>query len=250
MINKLVATHMNTIDYQGAPQRYALTGAGVDAESDAFDEDDAERENIDSLRNGPGELWYLKGVNQVGQFAPADSATFTDPMQVYTRAMASSTDTPMHYFERGGNVPSGEALRTAEAPLLKKVADRQASFGSTWRDVYRFALEMEGVKADVQIKWKPIESMDSLDAWEVATRKKLVGVTPFQIFLEMGYDAEIAQKMVDDAATAATAAVSAGVGGSVNTDPGMNAHNLLLKQQADARKAGTATPATSDDVVN
>lgn len=216
MINKLVNTHMDTVDYQGAPQRYALTGAMDDTESDVFDEDDTDRENMDSLRNGPGELWYLKGVHNVGQFQPADHKVFTEPVAVYTRQMASTTDTPMHYFERTGSVPSGEALRTAEAPLIKKVNDRQLSFGSTWRDVYRFCLRIEGIESDVQIKWKPAESMDPLDAWEVATRKKLVGVAPYRIFLEMGYDSEIAQTMAD--------AIDEQVAGSAQ--PGMNTHNL------------------------
>ena len=216
MINKLVNTHMDTVDYQGAPQRYALTGSGDDTESDVFDEDDTDRENMDALRNGPGELWYLKGVNNVGQFQPADHKVFTEPVEVYTRQMASTTDTPMHYFERTGNVPSGEALRTAEAPLIKKVNDRQASFGSTWRDVYRFCLLIEGIESDVQVKWKPSESMDPLDAWEMATRKKLVGVSPYQIFLEMGYDSEIAQTMAD--------AINEQVASSAQ--PGMNTHNL------------------------
>lgn len=216
MINKLVNTHMNTVDYQGAPQRYALTGAMDDTESDVFDDDDTDRENMDSLRNGPGELWYLKGVHNVGQFQPADHKVFTEPIAVYTRQMASTTDTPMHYFERTGNVPSGEALRTAEAPLIKKVQDRQLSFGSTWRDVYRFALLIEGITTDVQLTWKPAESMDPLDAWEVATRKKLVGVSPYTIFLEMGYDSEIARNMADE--------VNAKV--AADSQPGMNTHNM------------------------
>lgn len=216
MINKLVNTHMDTVDYQGAPQRYALTGAMDDTEADVFEEENTDRENLDALRNGPGELWYLKGVHNVGQFQPADHKVFTEPVAVYTRQMASTTDTPMHYFERSASVPSGEALRTAEAPLIKKVGDRQSSFGSTWRDVYRFGLLIEGVDSDVQVKWKPSESMDPLDAWEVATRKKLVGVSPYTIFLEMGYDSEIARTMADevDARVANTA------------QPGMNAHNI------------------------
>lgn len=229
MINKLVRTHMDTIDYQGAPQRYALTGAMADAEADAFDDDDTDRENMDALKNGPGELWYLKGVNQVGQFSPADHKVFTEPLMVYTRAMAASTDTPVHYFDRGNSNPSGEALRTAEAPLVKKINDRQVSFGSTWRDVYRFALMIEGVVEDVQIKWTPVESLDSMDSWEVAGKKKLVGVAPEQIFLEMGYDSEIAKAMADR--------IDEQVANN-NPTPGMNLHNQLAKEEPVSTDAG------------
>lgn len=198
-INKLISTHMYTVDYQGAPQRYALSSGGNDAEFEDFDNDAAARENIGALKNGPGELWYLKGVTQVGQFAPADPNTFTNPVKEFVRAMASITSTPLHYFEKSGNIPSGEALRTAEGPLMKKVEDRQISFGSAWRDLFRFMLRIEGINSDVEVRWQHVETMDSLDAWEVAVKKRIVGVSLEQVLVEMGYDLEIAQNIARNA---------------------------------------------------
>jgi len=191
-INKMLATHMTTVDYQGAPQRYALSGGGNSSEFEDFDETATDAENLGKLKNGPGELWYLKGISKVGEFAPADHKVFTEPVREFIRSMASITNTPLHYFEKTGNVPSGEALRTAEAPLLKKVQDRQVSFGNAWRDMFRFILSLEGIESDVEVKWQAVESMDSLDAWEVAVKKRVVGVSLEQVLVEMGYDAEIA----------------------------------------------------------
>jgi hypothetical protein len=195
-INKLVITHMNTVDYQGAPQRYALSGNGNSAEFEDFD--DAEvSDNLGALKNGPGELWYLKGVSRVGEFAPADHKVFTEPVTQFVRSMASITNTPLHYFEKTGSVPSGEGLRTAEAPLLKKVEDRQITFGSTWADMFRFILQIENEDAepDIVVDWKAVESMDSLDAWEVAVKKRVVGVSLEQVLIEMGYSLELASKI-------------------------------------------------------
>lgn len=192
-INKLIVTHMTTVDYQGAPQRYALSGNGNSAEFDDFDENGTEAENLGKLKNGPGELWYLKGVTKVGEFSPADHKVFTEPVRDFVRSMASLTNTPLHYFEKTGNVPSGESLRTAEAPLLKKVEDRQITFGSTWADIFRFILRIENeAEPDVTIDWKAVESMDSLDAWEVAVKKRVVGVSLEQVLIEMGYSPELA----------------------------------------------------------
>jgi hypothetical protein len=110
--------------------------------------------------------------------------------------MASITNTPLHYFEKTGNVPSGEGLRTAEAPLLKKVEDRQITFGSTWADLFRFVLKIDNeAEPNVEIKWKAVESMDSLDAWEVAVKKRVVGVSLEQVLVEMGYDVEMAAQI-------------------------------------------------------
>lgn len=195
-INKLVVTHMNTVDYQGAPQRYALSGGGNSAEFEDFNEDGTEAENLGMLKNGPGELWYLKGVTKVGEFSPADHKVFTEPVRDFVRSMASITNTPLHYFEKTGSVPSGESLRTAEAPLLKKVEDRQISFGSTWADMFRFILKIDNEQEpDVQVDWKAVESMDSLDAWEVAVKKRIVGVSLEQVLIEMGYNVNLAREI-------------------------------------------------------
>jgi len=195
-INKLIITHMNTVDYQGAPQRYALSGGGNNQEFEDFDDDGTAEENIGKLKNGPGELWYLKGISKVGEFSPADHKVFTEPVKDFVRSMASITNTPLHYFEKTGNVPSGESLRTAEAPLLKKVEDRQITFGSTWADLFRFILKIDNeAEPNVEIKWRAVESMDSLDAWEVAVKKRVVGVALEQVLIEMGYDVEVAAKI-------------------------------------------------------
>lgn len=221
-INKLIATHMYTVDYQGAPQRYALSSGGNSAEYEDFQDDSSKRDNFGTLQNGPGQLWYLNGVNSVGQFPPADHKAFTEPAKEYVRAMASLTSTPLHYFEKTGNVPSGEALRTAEAPLMKKVADRQQSFGSAWRDLFRFVLQIEGISEDVDVRWKHVESIDSLDQWEVAIKKKLVGMPIEQILIEIGYDEELAKQISDIAVT------------SPNLAQNNNTTNLIRQENAQA----------------
>lgn len=231
-INKLISTHMLTVDYQGAPQRYALSTGGNSSEMEDFSDDDTARENIGSLQNGPGELWYLQGVSAVGQFPAADPSIFTAPVMEYVNAMASITSTPNHYFLKGSNIPSGQALRVAEAPLFKKVLNRQLSFGSTWRDLFKFMFKIERIPADVEIKWENAESVDSLDNWDIAVRKKSVGVSLRQILIEAGYDPEIADAVV---------AESLGQPGEplTPTSEVINAHNYALEQAAIERETVT-----------
>lgn len=197
-VNKLFITNMFTIDYQGAPQRYALSQLG-DSEMDDFDEGATERENMGSLQNGPGELWYLKGISNVGEFKPADPAVFWTPIKDTVRSMASLTNTPLHYFEKTGNVPSGEALRVAEAPLVKKVKDRQLSFQSAWRELFIFILAADGIKADVQVKWTEVESLDVPARWDVALKKRNAGLSLAQILREDGYDEEVIERVLEEA---------------------------------------------------
>lgn len=196
-INKLVVTQMTTVDYQGAPQRYALSSFGNVSEFEDFDPQGTATQNIGTLKNGPGELWYLNGVNTVGEFNVADPDNFWKPIRDFVRSMASLTNTPLHYFERTGNVPSGEALRTAEAPLIKKVQDRELAFGAAWRDLFRFILRTDSITSDVQVKWNAVESMDSKDAWDVALKKRAAGISLEQVLTEMGYDFEVIQLILE-----------------------------------------------------
>jgi SPP1 family phage portal protein len=241
-INKLVNNHMLTVDYQGAPQRYALSAFGNTSELEDFGDDDTIRENIEGLKNGPGELWYLNGVTQVGQFNPAPPETFTKPVESYVQSLASLTNTPLHFFKAGTVYGSGEALRSAEAPLTKKVRDRQLSFGQTWREVFKFALKIEGIDADVQVKWNSPESMDTTDAWNIAAIKKGMGISLVTILTEMGYDTQIAEEIAKDA-EASTAA------GNMTT-AAINPHNLALHAQAEAEKQNQQDNAPADNTQN
>ncbi len=226
-INKLINTHMYTVDYQGAPQRYALSNGGNSSEFEDFNDDDTARENLGALQNGPGQLWYLQGVSAVGQFPAADPKTFTEPVMEFVNAMASITSTPTHYFTKGSYIPSGEALRVSEAPLTKKVLNRQLAFGNTWRDLFKFMLRVEGIRAEVEIDWQNPETIDTVDQWDIAVRKKSVGMPLEQILLELGYDAEIAAQVAE------ASVVPTGQTENISLQAtGVNANNLAVEQTA------------------
>lgn len=198
-INKQFIQSMFTADYQGAPQRYALRKATEGNEIQDFNEGDTERENSGALKNGPGQLWDLVGYDKVGEFSPADPRVFWEPIKDTVRSMASTTNTPLHYFEKTGNVPSGEALRVAEAPLIKKVNDRKASFGQTWRELFKFVLKANGIEEDVQVKWADVESLDELERLDAGLKKRNIGLSLAQVMRESGYDEEVIQRVMEEA---------------------------------------------------
>lgn len=200
-INKQFVTSMLVADYQGAPQRYALTRAGASNETEDFAEGDTKRENTRALQNGPGKVWFMDNIEKVGEFKPADPNNFWQPIKDTVRSMASLTNTPLHYFEKTGNVPSGEALRVAEAPLIKKVHDRQASFGQTWREIFKFVLLAYGLDEDVQVKWAEVESLDELERLDAALKKRNVGMSIAQVMREAGYDEEVITRVLEEAKT-------------------------------------------------
>jgi hypothetical protein len=194
-ITKLLATLMSTVDYHGAPQRYALTGRrSTDDVSDVFDIDDddtvAPSSEISNLKSGPGELWLLKNVDQIGQLAPADVDAFMKPVQMYIRFVAALTATPIRYFEPTAVMPSGAAADADEGPLLKKCETHEKEFGGTLQDALEYAMRILGYDVEVSIRWEPGQSVTDLDGWQAVNEKIKAGVPVRQALIEAGYSAE------------------------------------------------------------
>ncbi len=206
-INKLAITQLVTTDFQGFPFRYAIEELGKDtSDVDDFDEDfyhdpsrpesdglgphvwRGDREGESGVRADPGTIAMLRGVKSVGQFEAADPKTFIDPAEFYIKTMATTTTTPLHYFDPSGDVPSGESLRAADAPLVKKSRNRQLSFTGTLVEALEDALtilDLDGAKVSVQ--WASPDSTDDEDGWTVAAAKLEAGVPIRQVLSEMGY---------------------------------------------------------------
>lgn len=214
-INKLSITHMGTVDYQGFPQRYALTDAATtdtsDLEPGDFDDfppDDASAGPTDtgddsSLKAGPGEVWLLRGFKAVGQLEAAQPKVFLDPIMFEVRAMAQITTTPLHLFDPQGDVPSGESIRAKEAPFVKKIRNRQMAFGATWREAFEFALNLLDIPdAVVDVRWVPAATVDDQTGWQTVGEKIKNGVPRRQALMEAGYRQEQVDEWlsgVDDA---------------------------------------------------
>jgi hypothetical protein len=204
IIHKLAIGHIAGVDYQSFPQRWALVEADSDS-SEAAREDEG-LYSFDMQQGGtteplggearsqfkadPGSVWIAEGIKAFGQFDVADCENFIKPMEFYLRCGATITNTPLHYFDPSGDQPSGESLKTAEAPFIKKVKTRKASFGDTWRQVFTFALKLLGYpEPKVLVRWVPSESTDDQSTWATAKLKQDAGVPVEQTHLEAGYTA-------------------------------------------------------------
>jgi hypothetical protein len=202
-ITKLQATHMGTVDYQGAPQRYALTENATtdtsDLEPGDFDDfpaNDAGAGPTDSgddssLKAGPGELWLLRGFKGVGQFDAAKPDVFLDPIQFNVRAMAQITDTPLRMFDPQSSQRSGESYREEDGPFISKVENRQTSYGASLHEAFVFALRRFGiVDPVVNVDWVPAKSVTDAQGWQTVKAKIDAGVPRRQALMEAGYRAE------------------------------------------------------------
>ncbi|MEU1272990.1 phage portal protein [Streptomyces sp. NPDC005799] len=205
-ITKLQATHMGTVDYQGFPQRYALTETAntdtSDLEPGDFDDGDwpipetnigpSDSGDDSSLKAGPGEMMLLRGFKSVGQFDAAQPGVFLDPIQFNIRAMAQITDTPLRMFDpESSRQRSGVSFQEEDGPYIAKVENRQTSYGASLHAAFVFALRRFGIPDPVvTIDWVPARSVSSVEGWQTVQAKIAAGVPRKQALMEAGYRAE------------------------------------------------------------
>jgi len=208
-INKLLNTQISNIDFAGAPQRYFLedpaANQGVNVANDFGLVDDDDNDTVSALKAGPGGIWNLKGIKEVGQFEVADPDTFVTPFKTFIESMGTVTKTPLHAFNVGA-LPSGESLRAAEAPLNKRVASLETLFGGVIADLHEFALELSGIDAKVLVKWSPIASYDDSELWATVESKTNSGVPVRQALIEAGYTDEQVESWYPEGVTVYTPA--------------------------------------------
>ncbi len=210
---KLEISHMAGVDFNTLPQRLGLRDAGTPGPSpvDDLDEDeflagpDGQRtgsttgDRKSKLSSEPGSFWDLEGYRDVKQLDPTTPAVFLEPRAAYLREGSVVSKTPLHLFDRTGQIPSGESLKTANEPLDKKSGRRKTAFDPTWRSFYRFVLKILGQDdAPVTLAWSPIESTDETTKLNQAKQKQDVGVPVGQSLMELGYKPDDVKRWLDD----------------------------------------------------
>jgi hypothetical protein len=222
-INKLVIYMMVATEFQGFPQRAALSEAPgttiLDEDplldispqnvlddntdsgwGDALNDTEADNRNLETgskLESGPAGVWWLPpGIKDIKEFAAADPANFLEPIYAFVKLIFSTTQTPLHYFEgETGQPPSGESRRLADAPLVYRGKSRKRSFTKTWQEVFSFCLLVKGVEVeDIDLTWEPLENTDTLDVWQLVQLKIEVGVDPVDAFVSVGIPQEKAEE--------------------------------------------------------
>lgn len=216
-ILKLNSTGMAVVDYLGFPVRYVMTqNSGVSQASSDDDwgvSDDSLQGTNNAVANGngknsgaPGDILWVEDGKTAGEFSAGDTSQFITYMEFQIKAIAQTTTTPMHYFDPSGDVPSGESLRVADAPLVKSVEDMQAKFTRPMSKALSLALTLAGYPdVRVDVRWGAAQSEDETLFWSIANQKLAAGVPKSQILLEAGYPQDMVDKWELERAAAAPA---------------------------------------------
>jgi SPP1 Gp6-like portal protein len=187
-LNKSVADMLVSSEFYGVPQRWAI----------GLEEDLTPAQAKKKYPLLAGGVWGTTNKEtKFGEFAASDITKFITVAESFRKEIARVSRTPLHYFGMEGRLPSGEALKTAEAPLIAKIDDRQESWGAVWSDAMRFALQIKGAgDFEPEPSWidtTPRNEADIIN--QTATKVDKLGVSIEQGQRELRYSEEQIQKM-------------------------------------------------------
>lgn len=92
-------------------------------------------------------LIYSENPNsKFGEFKETDLEGYIKAIEQKVLHIAVTTRTPRHYLIQQGQSPSGDAIRSAESGLVKKVLRKQRTFGQGLEEVMRLARVLAGEK--------------------------------------------------------------------------------------------------------
>lgn len=238
-LNKSVADMLVAMEFVSLPQRWA-TGLEVP-------EDPVTGKPIPPFEAGVDRIWANPDPDgRFGAFEPANLSNFSQVQNDFRLDMARISRTPLHYLSMGGSsqsafvsvaYPSGEALKTAEAPFISKLEDRQTTYGDVWEAVMAFAALIKGIKikaTDILTEWLPSAPRSESDELENAQTKLAVGIPQEIIWKELGYtDIQIANmKAIKQKEAEQNLAQAQALAAANPSPPGNRTTNSESNQQA------------------
>jgi hypothetical protein len=135
-----------------------------------------------------------------GEFAQTDLSGYISAVEQKVLHIAVTTRTPRHYLIEQGQSPSGDAIKSAESGLVKKVERKMRTFGEGLEEALRLARKFQGEKeppVDSEIVWADAEVRTEAEVTDAAIKRFQGGITPWQQTMQdLGYSqTEIARML-------------------------------------------------------
>lgn len=159
-----------------------------------------------------------------GEFTDTNLEQFLKSADSMRQEIARLTGIPAHYFNiQGGDFPSGQALRTAEARFISLIEESQLSFGESWALVMDLCLRIENESADsqIEVQWRDASPVSESEKLANGLLKQQLGVSTEIVLSELGYtETQIAESIEKQAERQNALGESLGkiFDGGINTD--------------------------------
>jgi hypothetical protein len=136
-------------------------------------------------------LWASEDPNaKMGDFQQTDLSGYLDSIHQKIEHLAINSRTPRHYFTASGQEPSGDAIKSAESGLVRKIERKQAALGESLEEVMQLAREFSDMdtSVDSEVVWAdPATESEAVRA-DATIKKFGAGLIPKEQALEdLGY---------------------------------------------------------------
>lgn len=203
-INKTKYDRLVLQEFQAFPQRWAT---GIEIQTDEHGTP------LAPFKIGPDYIAVNESETvKFGQWDAADLKPLLDATVADIHALAAVTKTPVHYLAAEFSNVSADAIRAAEAGLVKKIVGHQRTFGEAWEEVIRLALQIVGDERSADqssfIEWSDPETRTVAELAD-ATVKLAAFLPQEEVWARLGYSPQerrrFASAMAAEALTTALA---------------------------------------------
>lgn len=185
-LNKSIADMLVAMEYVAMPQRYAV---GLEIEMD-----EATGKPKETFRPGIDRFWAVADKDvKFGEFGQANLGQFLSVQSEFRFEVCRVVGMPLTHMLLLTNPPSGAALTVLEDRFVKKVLDRQTSFGNTWEDAMKFAIRVRRKQYEpendflMSCRWKDPNTITAKEQAEVQTLHKNLGVSEEYVLKAIGF---------------------------------------------------------------
>jgi hypothetical protein len=192
-INKLCMDLLVASEFVAYPQRF-VTGLELSLDDNG--------NPIEPFKPGIDRLLVSESADtKFGSFQAADLGNYTRSIETLVQHIASQSRIPFHYFLlNGGQAPSGESIRSAEAGLVAKVKRKQRGYGESWEEVIRLAFRVMGDDAranafDAETIWADPETRTEAEHVDAVTKMASLGVPTEVIWERLGFSPQEIARM-------------------------------------------------------
>lgn len=207
-VNQTATNMLAAIEHHSLPRRWAVNVA----ESDFVNADGTPKK---AWEIATGAIWALPRVDddtgvlgeqaqpRVGQFSAADLNNFHGSIRQLAVLAASLYGLPPHYMGYASDNPaSADAIRSAEARLVKRAERRQRTFGGAWERAMRVALAVMGRDPSeangLETVWRDAATPTKAAQADAAVKMVQAGIIDdVQAQEDAGYSAEQRQAIAD-----------------------------------------------------
>lgn len=176
-INKTLFDRIVAAEYGAFRQRWAT---GLELPTDP-----QTNQPIDTFEASMRRLWVNpESDGKFGDFNATDLRPYLDVIEQDLVLMARIAGVPPHYLTSKGEFPSGDALRSAEAPLIARCVRKQDTFGDGWERLMGMAARLAGLpEAMLEAQWRNPETRTYGEAADWALKLSQIPDVPTSLLL-------------------------------------------------------------------